>query len=243
MVLERAVDEGQTVAASFNTPTLFKIANDLTQMQVEADIDEADIGQVKNDQTATFNVDAYPDQTFSGKVTQIRLQSVTTSNVVTYTVIIYAPNPDEKLMPGMTANITINVQEADNVLIAPAKVIHFKPDSLMLAAYIQTLPDSIRSKMHFGERKAGENKHWSTGMNKTDMDPNFARVWIKNGAIIHPVRIETGVTDGMSTEIKSGLKEGDEIVSAITTESGEIKTKQVEARSPFMPKRPSREKK
>ena len=109
VVLNRAVDEGQTVAASFNTPTLFSIANDLTQMRVEANVDEADIGQVKLGQRVEFNVDAFPEIQFGGTVTQIRLQPVVTSNVVTYTVIIEAPNPEKKLMPCMTANANIFV--------------------------------------------------------------------------------------------------------------------------------------
>lgn len=243
VVLERAVDEGQTVAASFNTPTLFIIANDLTQMQVEADIDEADIGQVKNGQEVTFNVDAYPDQNFEGKVTQIRLQPVTTSNVVTYTVIVYAPNPGEKLMPGMTANITVDVQEADNVITVPAKVVHFGPDSTLLMAYLQSLPDSLKNKFHPGEKHGQEFAGRSFSNTANSGNSDFSRIWVKNGLLIHPVRVETGVTDGMITEIKSGLKEGEEVVSSITSDGGSVDTKQAEARSPFMPHRPSSNKK
>src|SRR5450756_2717359 len=106
IVLNRAVDQGQTVAASFSTPNLFTIGNDLTQMQVQANVDEADIGQLKTAQPVDFTVDAYPNEIFKGSVRQMRLQPVVTSNVVTYTVIVNAPNPEKKLMPGMTANIT-----------------------------------------------------------------------------------------------------------------------------------------
>jgi len=133
VVMNRAVDEGQTVAASFNTPEIFTIAQDLTQMQVEADIDESDIGMVREGQRVEFDVDAYPSEKFAGTVEQIRLSPVTTSNVVTYTVIINAPNPDQKLLPGMTANIVIYAEEHENVLTVPYKALKFKPEAEYLA--------------------------------------------------------------------------------------------------------------
>ena len=137
VVLNRAVDQGQTVAASFSTPNLFTIGSDLTKMQVQANVDEADIGQVKKGQPVTFTVDAYPSETFTGDVRQVRLQPVVTSNVVTYTVIVNAPNPDKKLMPGMTANITVLVQKIDSVLIVPGKALRFTPDATWLAEYTE----------------------------------------------------------------------------------------------------------
>jgi HlyD family secretion protein len=140
VVLNRAVDQGQTVAASFSTPNLFTIGSDLTKMQVQANVDEADIGQVKKDQPVTFTVDAYPSETFTGDVRQVRLQPVVTSNVVTYTVIVNAPNPDKKLMPGMTANITVLVQKIDSVLIVPGKALRFTPDATWLAEYMKNNP-------------------------------------------------------------------------------------------------------
>ncbi len=127
VVMNRAVDEGQTVAASFNTPEIFTIAQDLTQMQVEADIDESDIGMIRKGQRVEFDVDAFPDEKFAGTVEQIRLSPVTTSNVVTYTVIINAPNPDKKLLPGMTANIVIYAEEIKDVLTIPYKATKFTP--------------------------------------------------------------------------------------------------------------------
>jgi len=133
IVMNRAVDEGQTVAASFNTPEIFTIAQDLTQMKVEADIDETDIGQVQVGQRVEFDVDAYPDDKFTGTVEQIRLSPVTTSNVVTYTVIINAQNPELKLLPGMTANIVIYVEESNDVLVVPYKAVKFTPDQAYLA--------------------------------------------------------------------------------------------------------------
>ena len=145
VILNRAVDQGQTVAASFNTPNLFTIGNDLTQMQVQANVDEADIGQVKDQQPVDFTVDAYPNETFKGDVRQIRLQPVVTSNVVTYTVIVNAPNPDKKLMPGMTANITVLVQKVDSVLIVPGKALRFTPDAAYLAEYMKNNPAGQRT--------------------------------------------------------------------------------------------------
>ena len=128
VVLSRAVDEGQTVASGFSTPTLFTIANDLTQMRVIANVDEADIGQVKDGQRVEFQVDAFPEDTFQGSVTQVRLQATTTSNVVTYQVVIDAPNPDLKLMPGLTANITIYTLDKQNVLAVPMRALRFTPE-------------------------------------------------------------------------------------------------------------------
>jgi len=128
VVLSRAVDEGQTVASGFSTPTLFTIANDLTQMRVIANVDEADIGAVKEGQRVEFEVDAYPEDTFHGTVTQVRLQATTTSNVVTYQVVIDAPNPDQKLMPGLTANITIFTLDKSGVLAVPVRALRFTPE-------------------------------------------------------------------------------------------------------------------
>ncbi|MDZ7635212.1 MAG: efflux RND transporter periplasmic adaptor subunit [Bacteroidales bacterium] len=133
VVMNRAVDEGQTVAASFNTPEIFTIAQDLTQMQVEADIDESDIGMIRKGQRVEFDVDAFPDEKFAGTVEQIRLSPVTTSGVVTYTVIINAPNPDKKLLPGMTANTVIYAEEIKDVLTIPYKAVKFTPEADYLA--------------------------------------------------------------------------------------------------------------
>jgi HlyD family secretion protein len=206
LVLEMTVSEGQTVAASFTTPTLFTIAHDLTRMQVEASVDEADIGQVKEGQRVSFTVDAYPDLQFSGKVTQIRLKPVMTSNVVTYTVIVKASNPDLKLMPGMTANITIYVEEAKNALIVASKALHFKPD------------------------------------NTDNESHEFTLVWVKSGNNIHPVRIKTGIDDDINVVILSGLKEGDEVVTGLSSQVNKKDEKQLNNESPFMPRPPSRRK-
>jgi HlyD family secretion protein len=147
VVISRNVDRGQTVASSFNTPTLFTIANDLTKMQVQASIDEADIGKIKVGQEVTFTVDAYTDQQFEGTVRQIRLQPVTLQNVVNYTVIIDVPNPDMKLMPGMTANITVKIQEALNVIKVPASALRFTPPQDYIEKIMPELPDSVKKML------------------------------------------------------------------------------------------------
>ena len=155
VVLNRAVDQGQTVAASFSTPNLFTIGNDLTMMQVQANVDEADIGVLRTAQPVDFTVDAYPNETFKGTVRQIRLQPVVTSNVVTYTVIVNAPNPEMKLMPGMTANISVLVQKLDSVLVVPGKALRFTPDAAFLAEYQKNNPMGQRQAGGDGQRAQG----------------------------------------------------------------------------------------
>lgn len=240
VVLNRAVDEGQTVAASFNTPTLFAIANDLTRMQVEASIDEADIGQVKNSQRVDFTVDAYPDQTFAGKVTQIRLQPVTTSNVVTYTVIVEAPNPDKKLMPGMTAQILIITEEANDVLTVASKALRFKPTPDQLAAYVKSIGETIPEKK--ADASAAPQ---AMAMNDKGGIPPMGpmksgnEVWVKRGNNLQPVKVETGINNDIDVQIISGIKEGDEVVVGINT-GFNAAFSNGPASSPFMPKPPAR---
>ena len=144
IVISKNVEQGQTVAASFNSPTLFNLVNDLAKMQVEASIDEADIGQIEVDQKVDFSVDAYPDETFNGVVRQIRLKPVIISNVVTYTVIIDVPNPDMKLMPGMTATITVLIDNRKDILKVPSRALSFTPPSDYLTYYYESLPDSMK---------------------------------------------------------------------------------------------------
>jgi len=226
IILNRAVDEGQTVAASFNTPTLFSIANDLTRMQVQANIDEADIGQIKLTQRVEFSVDAFPDQKFAGAVTEIRIQPVVTSNVVTYTVIIQAPNPDLKLMPGMTANIKIFVNEKNDILVVPGKALRFTPDDVIYSSYLKTLPEE--------DVKMMAPRIFSGGV-IPQKEKNF--VWTKNGNIIHKQEVKIGTNDGINYELLSGLNEGDEIVFALTIQKASAE-KKVVSKSPFMPQRP-----
>ena len=185
-VISKSVEEGQTVAASFNTPELFTIAKDLTNMQVVANVDEADIGGVKEGDRVTFTVDAYPDDTFEGIVKQVRLEATTTNNVVTYEVVISAPNADLKLKPGLTANVTIYTQERSGVLAVANKALRFTPTK-----------ETVGKDMKIVDCK-GKNK-----------------VWTLNGNTLtaHPVTI--GQSDGINTEITKGLKQGDKIVTEI----------------------------
>jgi HlyD family secretion protein len=222
VILNRAVDEGQTVAASFSTPTLFTIANDLTQMRVEANVDEADIGNVSMNQRVEFTVDAYPEMKFAGSVTEIRMQPVTTSNVVTYTVIIQAPNPDKKLMPGMTASTTIFVNEKKDILVVPGKAIRFAPVQETYSSYLKSLPLDTAKKMEI-----------TLPVNSPEKDKMF--IWTKSGQTIHQHEVKIGTNDGINYELLSGLKEGDEIVLSMTAQKT-VATPT--AKSPFMPTRP-----
>jgi HlyD family secretion protein len=223
------VNEGQTVAASFNAPTLFTIANDLTQMEVQANIDEADIGKVKDGQRVEFTVDAYPETIFQGDVSEVRIQPVITSSVVTYTVIVNAPNPEQKLMPGMTASITVFTDEMQGAITIPGKALRFNPDQAMLAAYLKTVPDS----------GTGAPPRPELGEESTDQQ----QVWIKNGDVIHPVRVVTGLDNGSLVEVKSGLSEGDEVLLAMTMSNGSTnQSKTAAAKSPFMPTPPGSKK-
>ena len=251
VVLNRAVDQGQTVAASFSTPNLFTIANDLTQLQVQSNVDEADIGQVKMGQLVDYTVDAFPNEIFRGDVRQVRLQPIVTSNVVTYTVIVNAPNPEKKLMPGMTANITVLVQKVDSVLIVPGKALRFTPDAAYMTEYLKKNPPN-RNQGAGGtgpaagterQRSAGEAGQGNAGQYQagSQQGKKPVVVWVKSGDLIHRTRITTGALDGTNAEIKSGLKEGDEIILSMSLAGKSTTTAAASttpATSPFMPQRP-----
>jgi HlyD family secretion protein len=207
VVLSKEVEEGQTVAASFNTPELFTIAQDLTDMRVIANIDEADIGGVKEGQRVSFTVDAFPDDSFEGKVTQVRQQATTESNVVTYEVVISAPNKDLKLKPGLTANVTIYTLEKNNVIICPAKALRFMPNEALL----------------------------SEGQNVEDIEAKN-KVWTQEGNTFKAHAVETGTTNGIMAEIVSGISEGTEVLTDFSMEGGEEPAAQQQAGNPFMPK-------
>ena len=191
-VISKSVEEGQTVAASFNTPELFTIAKDLTNMQVVANVDEADIGNVKEGDRVTFTVDAYPDDTFEGTVKQVRLEATTTNNVVTYEVVISAPNADLKLKPGLTANVTIYTQERSGVLAVANKALRFTPTK-----------ETVGKDMKIVDCK-GKNKVWTLS-DKT--------------LTAHPITI--GQTDGVHTEIIKGIRKGQKIVTEIIVNTPE----------------------
>jgi HlyD family secretion protein len=240
-ILNRAVEVGQTVAASFSTPTLFSIANDLTQMRVEAKVDEADIGQLVNGQRVEFTVDAFPSRKFSGEVTEIRLQPTTTNNVVTYTVVIGAPNPDNILKPGMTANATFFVTERKDILLVSAKATRFTPDPTALAAYMAPIRGNGAQASERPEHPMGNGPMPNEGgmsSKKADND-SIHMVWIKesNGEI-HPKRITVGVTDEINYEVVNGLNEGEEVVTSMTAGVTQTSATAKTAKSPFMPQRP-----
>ena len=192
VVLSKSVEEGQTVAASFNTPELFTIAQDLTDMRVIADIDEADIGGVKEGQRVAFTVDAFPDDQFEGHVTQVRQQATTESNVVTYEVVISAPNNDMKLKPGLTANVTIYTLEKNGILVAPAKALRFMPNEALIAKD-QKIEDLEAPQ----------------------------KVWTLEGNTFKAHKVETGTTNGQLTEIVSGVSEGTEVLTDFSISGGE----------------------
>jgi len=214
VILSRAVEEGQTVAASFSTPTLFTIAKDLTKMQVVANVDEADIGNVKKGQRVSFSVDAYPNDQFTGEVTQVRLKSTVTSNVVTYEVIVNAPNENLKLKPGLTANITIYTVEKNNVQALPNKVFSFKPD-------IETLLKQ--------EYLVSENKQVAANLKE-----NERIIWELDGKTIRNKTIVIGDADAANTEVVSGLTNKETVILDQKSLSDAVTNSSAE-KSPFMP--------
>ncbi|MBP5742677.1 MAG: efflux RND transporter periplasmic adaptor subunit [Paludibacteraceae bacterium] len=214
VVLSKSVEEGQTVASSFNTPTLFVIANDLTNMQVVANVDEADIGNVQMGQKVVFTVDAFPNESFQGQVTQVRQEATTSNNVVTYEVVISAPNPDLKLKPGLTANVTIYTMERQNAVCVASKALRFDPSA-----------------------------EGNSGPNDTIVDcKGRHKLWTRKGHVFTAHPVEIGITSGMKTEILSGMNVGESVVVAV--ENGRMPHEmkqdpsQKTEKSPFMPSRP-----
>ena len=207
VILSKAVEEGQTVAASFNTPELFIIAQDLTDMRVIADIDEADIGGVKEGQRVSFTVDAFPDDHFEGAVTQVRQQATTESNVVTYEVVISAPNKDLKLKPGLTANVTIFTMEKNDVLAVPAKALRFYPNEAFL--------------------KKGETISDCEGDHK---------LWIKEGNVFKAHKVEIGTSNGVLTEIIGGIAADTEVLTDFNISGGGMPEQAQQGGNPFMPR-------
>lgn len=222
VVISRAVEEGQTVAAGFETPTLFTIAADLTQMQVIADVDEADIGGVKEGQRVEFTVDAYPNDTFEGTVTQVRLEATEESNVVTYEVVISAHNPDLKLKPGLTANVTIYIAERRNVINIPLKALRFVPD-----------PPS---------GKAPESEQMPP--QEAPANDSLKIIWVQENNTWTPRKVKVGMDNGVNVEICSGLNEG-EVVAIDRKNNAGLPSAQISGNkeeSPFMPKPPGKKK-
>lgn len=218
VVLSKSVEEGQTVASSFSTPTLFTIVKDMTDMRVVASVDEADIGQVKVGQRVTYTVDAYPDETFEGTVTQVRNEATTENNVVTYEVVISAPNPDLKLKPGLTANVTIYTLEQSGIVSVPTKALRFTPTKETVGA-----KDKI-------------------------VDCNGThKLWVREGRTFKAYSVQTGITNGTRTQILSGVKEGTVVVvdmkEAASNDESSESTEGSDEKSPFSPGPPSKKKK
>ena len=217
IVLSKSVEEGQTVAASFSTPELFTIAQDLTNMQVVANVDEADIGDVKEGERVSFTVDAYPDDTFEGTVKQVRQEATTTNNVVTYEVVISAPNADLKLKPGLTANVTIYTAERKGVLSVPSKALRFTPQK-----------ETVGKMKIVDQTGNAKNKVWSIE---------------GNSIVAHKVNI--GMTDGTNTQILNGISAGVKVVTGLNVTGGEQDDAQADAggeKSPFAPGPPGKNK-
>ena len=218
VVLSKSVEEGQTVAASFSTPTLFYIANNLTKMRVIASVDEADIGSVLEGQRVEFTVDAYVGETFNGTVTQVRQNATTTNNVVTYEVVVDAPNPDLKLKPGLTANITIYTKESGEVLTVQPKALKFSPLQY----------DGVQGySIDPASREMAEKR----------MPKGQGILWTLDGKVFKARQVTTGMSSKIATEV-SGVREGDVIVLEASTEEQVKKSASSEGNSPFMPKRP-----
>ena len=218
IVLSKSVEEGQTVAASFSTPELFTIAQDLTNMQVVADVDEADIGDVKEGERVSFTVDAYPDDTFEGTVKQVRQEATTTNNVVTYEVVISAPNADLKLKPGLTANVTIYTAARKGELSVPTKALRFTPQK-----------ETVGKMKIVDQTGNAKNKVWSIE---------------GNSIVAHKVNI--GMTDGTNTQILNGISAGVKVVTGLNVTGGEQDDAQADAggeKSPFAPGPPGKNKK
>lgn len=238
IVISREVEVGQTVVSSMNVANLFTIA-DLSNMRVVADVDEADIGSVKVGMSASFTVDAFPNDVFEGQVTQVRLKPTTTSNVVTYEVLINAPNPELKLIPGLTANITINVKEARNVLTVPLKALRFEPQSF---ADNEGLPpyDSVPTPPASASRpeKPGD-KPKDPAIPTTDM---HRLVWALRDGRLVPVEIELGVDNGVDAQVISGLVEGDKVAIAYESAS-DAEAEEQQAGGLFGPPRRDKKKK
>ena len=218
IVLSKAVEEGQTVASSFNTPTLFTIVKDMTDMRVIADVDEADIGEVREGQRVTYTVDAYPSEVFQGTVTQVRNEATTTNNVVTYEVVISAPNPDLKLKPGLTANVTVYTLEQPNVVSVPSKALRFTPTKEMLQPGQKIVDCNAKKKL-----------------------------WVREGNTFKAYGVSVGISNGTRTQIVSGIKEGTEVIVDIaeaTDQEGAAPSAAAasQEKSPFAPSRPGKKK-
>jgi HlyD family secretion protein len=215
VVILRAVELGQTVASSFNTPTIFQIANDLTKMQIDANVAEADVGGVVEGQSVDFTVDAYPTRTFHGSVVQVRNSPTTLNNVVTYDCVIGVTNADYKLKPGMTANVSIVVAQREEALTIPNAALRFHPaDNALVLTNAAQVSQATNATGSAGE--SGRPARRAGGHGRGER-PALHTVFVLSGegpdAKLQSVQIKTGISDGIATEVVSGLNEGDKIVT------------------------------
>jgi HlyD family secretion protein len=226
IVISRAIDLGQTVASSFSTPTLFQIANDLTKMQIDSSVAEADVGGVVENQSVDFTVDAYPYRNFHGVVTQVRNSPTTVNNVVTYDCVIGVTNADYKLKPGMTANVSIIIAQRENALSIPNSALRFHPPE---SASLPSATNSPAEQMTNSATQPGGGGHHGGGTGRTRSErPVVHTVYVLAGdeknPVLQPVQIKTGISDGISTEVISGLNEGDKIVTGMLNPTGTMAT-------------------
>ena len=222
VVIERNVDVGQTVAASFSAPQLFLIANDLSQMQILASVDESDIGLIREGQEARFTVQAYDDRTFTGAVRQVRLQSQMQENVVNYTVVVDVDNRDGLLLPGMTATVDFIIEQASDVLKAPNAALRFRPTQAMMTAFRERMarrranaPDSVRSR--FARQRPGGGNGGFPGAGGR-RPSNVATLWyLDDEGNVTAARVRTGITDGQMTEVRGrNLEPGMQVIAGVT---------------------------
>jgi len=223
IVVSRAVDVGQTVAASMQAPTLFSIAADLTHMRVNAGVDESDVGRIEAGQEVRFGVDAFPTEEFEGKVSQVRLQPIVQQNVVTYGVIIDVLNGERKLRPGMTANVTIEVARRDNVLRVPNGALRFRPSAAALTALSEPVAaggsgDAVQAAQAPAAPRATAGP----------------KVWVMEDGRLQAVAVTTGATDSVNTELVSGLVEGSEVITEVKLAQASSKATTTTTRSPLL---------
>ena len=221
IVISRAVDLGQTVASSFNTPTLFQIANDLTKMQIDSAVAEADVGGIAEGQSVTFTVDAYPYRTFYGAVRQVRDAPTNANNVVTYDCVVSVTNTDYKLKPRMTANLSFIIAQRQDTLVVPNAALRFHPPEGLLPtnAPAATATSGVTATNDSAGQAGGHGHHGGGGHSHGER-PIFHTVYVLTGtgpsATLHPAQIKIGISDGISTEVVSGLNEGDHVVINVT---------------------------
>ena len=229
IVISRAIDLGQTVASSFNTPTLFQIANDLTKMQIDSSVAEADVGGIVEGQGVDFTVDAYPYRNFHGVVTQVRNSPTTVNNVVTYDCVIGVTNADYKLKPGMTANVSIIIAQREDALTIPNATLRFRPPEVVATQANSTNATAMQfpQATNAGYRASGMggqgHRYGGNGRARGER-PVVHTVYVLSGdeknPTLQPVQIKTGISDGISTEVLSGLDEGDKVVTGTLNATG-----------------------